>query len=79
MVLDIINDYKEKYKRFITEDPEYDEVYKWISLKKFQDHWDIDAPDFEVMYDNSLSNQISDNLWASKFYYLKESCLILSS
>jgi hypothetical protein len=67
MVLDIINDYKEKYKRLITEDQEYDEVYKWISLKRFQDNWDIEAPNFGVMYDNSLSNEISDNLWTSKF------------
>jgi len=71
MVLDIINLYKEKYKRFITEDPNYDELYKWESLKNFQDNWDIDVPDFEAMYDKSLTNAISSNLWASQFFFPK--------
>ena len=71
MVLDLINLYKEKYKRFISEDPDYDELYKWESLKNFQDNWDIDAPDFGAMYDKSLSNEISSNLWASQFFFPK--------
>ena len=75
MVLDLINLYKEKYKRLITEDPDYDELYKWESLKNFQDNWDIEAPDFGAMYDKSLTNEISSNLWASQFFYPKQTML----
>lgn len=71
MVLDLINKYKEEYKELLASNPNYDEEYKWESLKNFQDNWDIDAPDFEAMYDKSLSNSLSDNLWASMHYYPK--------
>lgn len=31
------------------------EKYKWVAVKHFQDHWDIDAPDFAAMLKNSLA------------------------
>ena len=72
MDLKIITKYKDQYKRLITEDPEYDELYKWESLKNFQDNWDIDASDFGDMYNRSLHNAESSNLWASQFFYPKQ-------
>ena len=71
MVLDIINTLIENYKKLIVR-PDYDEIYKWESLKIFQDRWNIDEPDFYTMYDESLQNSDSNNLWASKFFYPKE-------
>lgn len=75
MVLDLINLHKEKYKLFILEGKDYDELYKWESLKNFQDNWDIEADDFLEMYDKSLSNDISSNLWASQFFYPKSAMI----
>lgn len=75
MVLDLINLYKEKYKMFILEGKDYDELYKWESLKNFQDNWNIDADNFLEMYDKSLSNEISANLWASQFFFPKSAML----
>ncbi len=75
MVLDLINLYKEKYKLFILEGKDYNELYKWESLKNFQDNWDIEADDFLEMYDKSLSNEISSNLWASQFFYPKSAMI----
>ncbi len=71
MVLSIINSLIENYKHFI-QTPKYDEIYKWESLKIFQDRWNIDEPDFLSMYDESLQNSDSNNLWASQFFYPKE-------
>ena len=71
MVLDLINLYKEKYKLLILDGKDYDENYKWASLKNFQDNWNIDEEDFLAMYDRSLSDKISSNLWASRFFYPK--------
>ena len=31
------------------------EKYKWVAVKHFQDHWDIDAPDFAAMLKNALA------------------------
>ena len=75
MVRNIINDLKEKYKELIVT-PGYDEIYKWESLKIFQERWNIDEPDFLTMYDESLQNSDSTNLWASKFFYPKETMLL---
>ena len=36
------------------------ERYKWEAIKCFQDHWDLDAPDFPAMLEKALSK--TDNL-----------------
>lgn len=41
-----------------------DEKYKWQAVKWFQDNWDINAADFPVMLEKSLSK--SDNLLGSQ-------------
>lgn len=74
MVLDILEKYKDKYKAFI-QSADYDELYKWESMKNFQDNWDIEANDFRSMYDRSFANEISSNLWASQFFYPKQTML----
>ena len=59
-----------EYKKFIVSN-RYDEQYKWVALKNFQDKWDIDAQDFKSMYDNSLKSNDGDNLWANNHYFPK--------
>jgi hypothetical protein len=43
-------------------------LFKWESLKTFQDNWDIDAPDFGEMYDRSLQNSETKRLWKRENY-----------
>jgi uncharacterized protein (UPF0332 family) len=76
MVLDRIHHYRDKYKRFISEDPSYNELYKWEALKNFQDNWDINASDIEAMYEKSLYSETTTNLWASQFFYPKSAMLL---
>ena len=40
----------EKYKSVFVTETWPDEKYKWIAIKHFQDHWDIDADDFLGMW-----------------------------
>lgn len=49
-IIPIIAEYK---KNFTYIDGE--ERYKWQAVKCFQDHWDIDAPDFTKMLHESLA------------------------
>ncbi len=64
----------EIYKKFIVSD-RYDEIYKWQSLKNFQENWNIDAIDFRTMYDKSFQNSISNNLWANPHWFPKSTML----
>ena len=44
-----------------------DEQYKWIAVKHFQDHWNIDADDFGAMFMEATAKHY--NLLASQNYY----------
>jgi hypothetical protein len=49
-----------RYKQWLRETENRDEIYKWIAVKHFQDNWDIDADDFHGMLKKTLSK--SSNL-----------------
>lgn len=44
-----------------------DEIYKWKAVKHFQDHWDIDAPDFIKMFWEATAT--FDNLLTSMNHF----------
>ncbi|EIW91689.1 hypothetical protein HMPREF1321_1624 [Capnocytophaga sp. oral taxon 412 str. F0487] len=49
------------YIRFLQEKPSNpDEVYKWQAIKHFEQHWDINAPDFYEMFKEAFWKK--DNL-----------------
>lgn len=49
------------YIRFLQEKPSNpDEVYKWQAIKHFEQHWDINAPDFYKMFKEAFRKK--DNL-----------------
>lgn len=43
-------------------------LFKWESLKVFQENWDINATDLAEMYDRSLQNSETKRLWKSTNY-----------
>ena len=53
-----------------------DEIYKWKAVKKFQDTWNIDAPDFGAMFWEATS--LHENLLMSRNHFprgmVKEMC-----
>lgn len=70
MVLDIIKKETENYKKLISS-ADYDEIYKWVALKNFQDTWDIDSHDFRQMFDDSFKSKDTNNLWANPHWFPK--------
>ncbi len=60
----------EEYKNYLQKQPTFS-LFKWESLKVFQENWDIDAPDFAEIYDNSLQNAETRRLWVGENYYPK--------
>ncbi len=77
MQLNKLKHYISLYKSFLEKTTEYDEEYKWESLRNFQNNWDIDAPDFAEMYDQSLQNSVSKRMWTGQNFYPKEMMLKL--
>ena len=65
--------YIKRYKTILS-NGNLDELYKWVTLKNFQETWDIEAEDFATMFDSSLQST-SDNLWVSSHYYPKKMML----
>ena len=62
--LELIKKLIEKYKKLIFTD-KYDELYKWEALKNFQDNWNIEDANFELMFDKSFQPK-NCNLWAAR-------------
>lgn len=54
--------YKAEFQRFWSE-----ERYKWVAVKHYQEHWDIEAEDFASMLAEALSR--AGNLLSGGMYY----------
>src|SRR5690554_2747668 len=63
-----LKSYKENFSSINTK-----ELYKWVAVKQFQDHWDIDTDDFYGMLETALSKV--KNLMVSSNYYPKRMIL----
>ncbi|MFT5169349.1 MAG: hypothetical protein ACI8P3_004598 [Saprospiraceae bacterium] len=67
----------QEFKSFLKRDRNFEELYKWESLSHFQEYWDIEAPDFGKMYDQSLRNTKTQRLWKRENWRPKELMLQL--
>ncbi len=61
---DVISAYKKYFPAHIA-----DEIYKWKAVKKFQDSWNVDAPDFGAMLMEATS--LHDNLLSSRNHFVR--------
>jgi hypothetical protein len=82
MVLDLINKCNEQYKEYLSSDKtaqqdiHFNQRYALVSLKAFQDNWNIDADDFKSMFVNSFANTLSNDLWEGRSFYPKKTMLV---
>jgi len=63
MQLKKIQEAIEVYKKFLKTNPDQRELFSWESQNIFQKNWDIEAPDFAKMFDNSLQNSHTRRWW----------------
>jgi hypothetical protein len=62
IIKDYIADYKQEFGRINRE-----EIYKWKAIKHFQEHFDLEAPNFSANLDTSLHE--AQNLLVSENYF----------
>lgn len=60
------DEYRDKYKRFISSAANHDESYKWTALGAYEEHWNIAATDFATMYDQAIQQGEGERLWSEK-------------
>jgi len=75
MQLKKVQQYISDYQAILKEKREFHEIYKWACLKNFQDNWDIEAPDFAKMYNQSLQSTVTRRLWKGEDFFPKEMML----
>jgi len=63
MQLKLLQDNITAFHRFLRKQRNHRHLYKWESQQIFQDNGDVNAPDFEEMYDRSLDNSKTRRLW----------------
>jgi len=63
---DLLSKLLAKYREELHSLWEYEE-YKWVAVKHFQEHWDIEAEDFSAMFTEATSKHT--NLLTSAMYY----------
>jgi 5-methylcytosine-specific restriction protein B len=64
-----------EYKIHLTTDARYEHLYKWESMRVWQEHWDLDRLDLAAMFDESLQNTQSRRLWVGSDYHPKSMML----
>ncbi len=64
--------YIQAFKVYLQKDRNLSELYKWEAMQHFQKEWDIEAPDFVAMYDQSLKSDTTQRLWKRETWRPKE-------
>ncbi|MEG0012182.1 MAG: AAA family ATPase, partial [Muribaculaceae bacterium] len=59
--------YINQYKRLITENKSYKEIYKWEAISRFKENWNLNSQDLVGMFEESFPG--NNNLWSSNNYY----------
>lgn len=62
----------EKYSSFLQKDQKFKGLFKYKAQLHFEQHWDIDAPDFPSMYDSSFYSEENRSLWKQDAWLPKE-------
>ena len=63
MKLAKIESYKDAFKKYLEDQEDYSELYKYECLQNYRRNWDLSSMDLYEMFDNSFRSQISNSLW----------------
>ncbi len=75
MILSELNAVKDAFKVYLDRKERYADLYIYESIKTFQENWNVDAPDFKGMYDRSLQNSVTQDLWRGNHWAPKKAMM----
>lgn len=76
MNLQKIQDYIIEFKRHLKSQRREEVLYKWESLRNFQNNWNLAREDLKEMYNQSLQNTETVRLWKANQYFPKHSMML---
>ncbi len=65
----VLQEYKKDFPKLFWTDKQNNEKYKWVAVKHFQVHWDINAENFLEMFNQATAK--TENLLAAMNYFPK--------
>ena len=63
MKVNLINQYKDRFKEHLKSDKLRDERFKYENLSNYRQHWDLDELNVLSMYSRSYTSKTSNRLW----------------
>lgn len=63
MKVDIINEFKDKFKSFLTASDEAPNIFYFDVIYNWKSHWNNEGKDLSKIYDSSLQSKVSARLW----------------
>ena len=76
MQLDLLRKYIDQFAEMLSQQPDQKILAYYETQQNWQQHFEIDAPDFAKVYDRSLENTISRRLWKTEKYEPKRMMLL---
>ncbi|MEL6924051.1 MAG: hypothetical protein AAFO94_08385, partial [Bacteroidota bacterium] len=77
MQVKLLQAYIKAYRHFLERDRDLTEVYRYETIWHFQEHWDLEAPDFGSMYTRCWKNSKTNRLWKREAWFPQEMMLKL--
>ncbi len=77
MQLKKIQDFLEKYKKYLQTDRAYELLHWWEAQKNWQENWDLETENLAETFDKSLQNSETKRLWKREAYHPKQVMLDL--
>ncbi|MEM9549237.1 MAG: hypothetical protein AAGA77_24845 [Bacteroidota bacterium] len=77
MKVSLINEFKDKFKTYLTEGGDSSNAFYFEIIHNWQNHWNIEGKALHKIYDASLQSKISARLWGGSVNSPKSMMMIL--
>jgi hypothetical protein len=58
----------EAFETYLSGKEAHEQIFIWETQQRFQEYWDLEAPDLAQMYQQALENTVTRRLWSAEHY-----------